>query len=332
MKKIITLFFIGSLMTSIISTAVAQGGANKTTYTVNNLTPELNAIVELVKKECVLNPNQTIKFKNDYVLFLNENAKPNANTSALLFLLGTKIKPYLNETQFAKVVKMGQDGKLKPKNTTTTTTKPDAQNTASLTPKPGVSNAPLSLAVTTQSNVTELFQQLQSYLKVPSEKATQILPILKDYDQQLSKIKTENAGNAGKIKQLSDALNGQVVPKLKAHMTDEQIGILVLALGMQENILSGKNLSPDQKIFLDKIRTQYKLNDVQTMSVILVLVQGKIRADVITLLYKTNPQQAGQEFITLMQDLDSQLKSSLNNDQYQKVKSDIEKLIKGQKL
>jgi hypothetical protein len=101
---------------------------------------------------------------------------------------------------------------------------------------------------------------------------------------------------------------------------------------MQENILSGKNISPEQKVFLDKVRGQYGLNDVQTMSVILVLVQGKIRGDAIGLLSKVNPQQAGQEFITLMQDLDRQLKASLTNDQYLKVKSDIEKLIKGQKL
>ena len=148
----------------------------------------------------------------------------------------------------------------------------------------------------------------------------------------LTKIKKENAGNDGKIKQLTDALNGQVVPKLKMHMTDQQIGTLVVALGLQENILSGKNISPDQKLFMDNIRNQYGLNDVQTMSVILVLVQGKIRGDAIGLMSKVNPQQAGQEFITLMQDLDGQLKSSLNNDQYVKVKSDIEKLIKGQKL
>jgi len=32
-----------------------------------------------------------------------------------------------------------------------------------------------------------------------------------------------------------------------------------------------------------------------------------------------------------MQDLDAQLKSGLSNDQYTKVKTDIEKLIKGQK-
>jgi hypothetical protein len=80
------------------------------------------------------------------------------------------------------------------------------------------------------------------------------------------------------------------------------------------------------------VRTQYELNDVQTMSVILVLVQGKIRGDAIGLISKTNPQLAGQEFLTLLQDLDKQLKNSLKNDQYVKVKSDIEKLLKGKKI
>ena len=87
----------------------------------------------------------------------------------------------------------------------------------------------------------------------------------------------------------------------------------------------------EQKQFLDKVRNQYKLNDAQTMIVVLALVQGKIRGDIIGLIHKTDPQKAGQEFIILMQDLDAQLKSGLSNDQYTKVKTDIGKLIKGQK-
>lgn len=322
MKKIFTLFLAGSVFAAAIPTMSAQPTPPQV-YTVNNLTPELNTIVENVKTECNLNTDQYTKFKNDYVLFLNENEKPNANTQGLFFLLGMKFRGYMSEPQFTKVSKMVKEGKLNPPNSKINLTKPGASTAA---------NATLPTAVTSQSNVTALFEQLESFMKITPEKAAQVIPVLKDYDQQLTKIKTENAGNAGKIKQLTDALNGQVVPKLKLYMTDQQITTLVVALGMQENILTGKNLSPDQKIFLDKIRNQYGLNDVQTMSVILVLVQGKVRGDAIGLLYKTNPQQAGQEFIKLLQDLDGQLKSSLTNDQYVKVKSDIEKLLKGQKL
>lgn len=324
MKKIIVLFFLGSLITLSV---FAQTGS-LTSYTSSNLTPELNAIVENVKTECSLTPDQYTKFRNDYVGFLNENAKPNANTQGLFFLLGIKLRGYLKEAQFTKITKMVQEGKLTPKKTSM-----PATATATKTVPQSISGStPLSAAITNQSNVTAIFEQLESFMKITPEKAAQIIPILKDYDQQLTKIKTENAGNAGKINQLRDALNGQAVPKLKMHMTDQQIATLVVALAMQENILTGKNLSAEQKIFLDKIRNQYGLNDVQTMSVILVLVQGKIRGDAIGLIAKTNPQAAGQEFIKLMQDLDGQLKSSLTNDQYMKVKSDIEKLLKGQKL
>lgn len=306
-----------------IESTYAQG-ANK--YVVGSLPQDINIIIENVRQECNLNPEQLKKFKNDYVLFLNENAKPNANTQALFLLLGTKVRGYLNDAQFSKVTKMAQDGRLTPKDTpVSTTVKQDSK------PAPAQTSL-LAPSVSNQSNVALLFEQLQSYMKITPEKSSQIIPILKDYDVQLTKIKTENAGNAAKIKQLTDALNGQTIPKLKAHMTDQQIGTLVVALGMQENILSGKNLSADQKVFLDKIRNQYGLNDVQTMSVILVLVQGKIRGDAIAALHKTDPQKAGQEFITMMQDLDGQLKSSLTNDQYTKIKSDIEKLLKGQKL
>ena len=331
MKKTFMLLIVTCVFTTSVFTAFAQGGANKA-YTVNNLSPELNEITENVKKEAKLNPDQFTKFKNDYVLFLNENAKPNANTQGLFFLLGMKFRGYMNEAQFATVSKMVKDGKLNPPGTktdlATQAAKPPVAPIAPKQPDGGK----LPPAVTSQSNVTAIFQQLESFMKISPEKAAQVVPILKDYDQQLTKIKKENAGNDGKIKQLTDALNGQVVPKLKMHMTDQQNGTLVVALGLQENILSGKNISPDQKLFMDNIRNQYGMNDVQTMSVILVLVQGKIRGDAIGLMSKVNPQQAGQEFITLMQDLDGQLKSSLNNNQYVKVKSDIEKLIKGQKL
>ncbi len=329
MKKFIMLFFVGSLITSSVSVAFAKVGST-VVYTAKNLTPQLNAIIENVKKECNLNPDQSTKFKNDYILFLNENAKPNANTQGLLFLLGMKFRGYMNDAQFTKISQMIKEGKLNP-SAKTTLTIPETKS-GGPSSSPSLISKPLPAAVTTQSNVTAIFEQLESFMKITSEKATKVIPILKDYDQQLTKIKTTNAGNAGKIKQLTDALNGQAVPKLKMYMTDQQLTTLIIALGMQENILTGKNISADQKIFLDKIRNQYGLNDVQTMSVILVLVQGKIRGDAIGLIAKSNPQAAGQEYIKLLEDLDGQLKSSLTNEQYVKVKSDIEKLIKGQKL
>jgi len=303
-------------------------------YTANNLSPELNTIVSNVQKECALNADQQSKFKNDYVLFLNENAKPNANTNALFALLGLKIRGYLSEAQFGKITQMVKDGKLTPPgNKNDLAKQASTPSTPSATTAPAVGTvSPVPNALATTSNVATLFQQLESYLKVSPDKAAQIVPILKEYDAQLTKIKTENVGNPAKEKQLTDALNGQTVPNLKMYMTDQQLATLVVALGMQENIINGKNLSAEQKTFLAKIRNQYGLNDVQTMSVILVLVQGKIRGDAVGLIAKSNPQQAGQEFISLIQDLDGQLKAALTNDQYTKVRSDIEQLIKGGKL
>lgn len=313
-------FFIALIS---ISTAIFANNDN-TVYTAQNLTPEIQKIIAEVNSECKLNADQAGKFKNDYILFLNENAKPNANTNVLLFLLGTKMKGYVSNEQLTKITQMAQNGKLVPSKNTTV--KPTT-NTSNATGAGIGANS-----FQTQSNVTALFEQLQNHMKVSNEKAAKVIPILKNYDAQLIQIKTQNNNNAAKQKQLTDALNNQTVPQLKAHLNDQQIATLVLALSLQENILSGKNLSADQKQFLDKIRNQYKLNDVQTMSVVLVLVQGKIRGDLIALLHKTDPQKAGQEFIILMQDLDAQLKTNLSGAQYQSIKSDIEKLIKGQKL
>lgn len=317
------------LLALSINTVQAQ------TYNANNLTPEINVIIENAQRECGLNPNQSQKFKDDYILFLNENSKPNANTNALFSLLGLKFRGYMNDGQFSKITQLVKDGKLNPPKTTTDLSKStqtkDATLSSQTAPTPSA-NGLIATNVAIQSNVAGLFKELESYMNISPEKAAQVMPILQDYDKQLIKIKKENIGNEAKIKQLTDALNGQVVPKLKMHMTDQQLGVLVVALGMQENILSGKNLSADQKQFLNKIKNQYALNDAQTMSVIMVLVEGKIRSDAIGLLAKINPQQAGQDFITMMQDLDGKLKTSLTNDQYTKVRSDIEKILKGQKL
>ncbi len=318
--------FLIALIT--ISTSIFANNGN-TVYTAQNLTPEIQKIIVEVNSECKLNTDQAGKFKNDYILFLNENAKPNANTNVLLFLLGTKMKGYVSNEQLTKITQMAQNGKLVPAKNTTQKTE---QKVAIKTDTKTVNAATNFGGIQTQSNVTALFEQLQNHMKVSNDKAAKVVPILKNYDAQLTQIKTQNKDNAAKQKQLTDALNDQTVPQLKAHLNDQQIATLVLALSLQENILSGKNLSADQKQFLDKIRNQYKLNDVQTMSVVLVLVQGKIRGDLIALLHKTDPQKAGQEFIILMQDLDAQLKTNLSGEQYQSVKSDIEKLIKGQKL
>jgi hypothetical protein len=79
------------VFTTSVFTAFAQGGANKA-YTVNNLSPELNEITENVKKEAKLNADQFTKFKNDYVLFLNENAKPKCEYARLILFIRNEIQ------------------------------------------------------------------------------------------------------------------------------------------------------------------------------------------------------------------------------------------------
>lgn len=295
-----------------ISFSFASGNFNA-----NNLTPEINDIINQVNKDCNLNASQASKFKSDYILFLNENKKPNANTKLLLALLGGKLKSYFDIKQLETITNMANAGKLEPKSyipaTTTTTT--TATSTATI-------NIPA------QSNVTELFKQLQNYMKVAPDKAAAAIPILQNYDAQLINIKKENAGNINKLNQEKNNLGAQTVTSLRKYLNNSQINTLVLAITMQENILSGKNISADQKQFLDKIRNQYQLNDVQTMSVVLVLVQGKIRGDAIKALHKTDPNKAGQEFITMMNDLNNQLKTSLTSSQYNKIKTDLEALLK----
>lgn len=342
MKPILYLALIGTLSASVTTPVWAQTGTT-TQSAAADLSPEVQSIIANVQAECNLNPTQTAKFTKDYTDFLKENAKPNANTQALVFKAGMQFRSYMNDGQFAKLNQMIQAGKLDPAkvklNGTTAANKvttPAPQPTA---PAPQVApvqapvaSAPTPAAMPVKSDVLGLYHQLTGYMNATPDQTAKVTPILKDYDQKVVGIKTNFAGNNGKIQSELAALNGKTVESLKPILDPNQLGKLVLAATMQENILSGKNLDANQKAFIDKMRTKYNMNDAQLSSVVLVMVQGKVRGDAINLLAKSNPQAAAQELGKLLQDLDAQLKSTLTNEQYVNVKADIEKLLKGQKV
>lgn len=197
----------------------------------------------------------------------------------------------------------------------------NAQNNTEATPK-----------TVAKSSITTLYKQLGTYLKTSNEQNAKVIPILSEYDKNVDAAKAKNAGNTAKADQEVNALGGKAIERLKNVLNGEQILKLLAAITTQNNIVSGKNLDANQKAFIAKAKNQYKLDDNQLTSVALVMVQGKLRGDLINQLAKSNPQQAGQEYIKLFQELDVQLKASLSDDQYKNIKSDIEKLIKGQKV
>jgi hypothetical protein len=184
----------------------------------------------------------------------------------------------------------------------------------------------------TKSNITTLYKQLGAYLKTTAQQNAKVIPILSEYDVSIDAIKAKNTGNAAKTEQEVNAQSSKTFESLKKVLNGEQALKFLVAVTTQNNILSGKNLDANQKAFIAKAKNQYKLSDEQLTSVALVMVQGKLRGDGIAQLAKVNPQQAGQEYIKLFQDLDEQLKASLSDEQYKNVKADIEKLVKGQKV
>ncbi len=183
-----------------------------------------------------------------------------------------------------------------------------------------------------KSNITTLYKQLGAYLKTTAQQNAKAIPILTEYDVSIDAIKAKNTGNAAKTEQEVNAQSSKTFESLKKVLNGEQALKFLVAVTTQNNILSGKNLDANQKAFIAKAKNQYKLSDEQLTSVALVMVQGKLRGDGIAQLAKVNPQQAGQEYIKLFQDLDEQLKASLSDEQYKNVKADIEKLVKGQKV
>lgn len=334
MKKLLSSFLAVILVASV---ALAQTSK----ITVANLTPEYKTIIDNVKKECNLNADQTKKFTADYVDFINK-AKENDATYAkneqkrndenlrLLYGVSLKLKTYLSTDQQAKLVKMIQAGKLTPKADATNSTSKVEQTPANANGIPTpytpdyVTNANV---IAPQSNVTDLFTQLKDYLKITPEQYKNALLVLKDYDKKVIDIKTQNANNADKIKQETDKVNTAAAKKLKEIISQEQLNGLVIAMNMQENILNGKNITPQQKLLIEKVRKNYKLNDGQTMVVIIVMVQAKLRGDVINATTKDNPAEAKAQTMQLMKDLDSQLAAVLDAEQYDKLKTDIEKLV-----
>jgi len=336
MKKIIPILLAGMFLFTYVPAMKAQGG---TLITAENMSPQVRAIIQNVKNELALNPNQLMKFRNDYIVFLNKNqrnmtaysgnqAKLEDETKKLLVQTGTRFRSYLNDGQFTKLSQMIQAGQLDPAKYTgptgSTETNPVPVQKVAAKPNTGVS---ASLAV--QSNTAGVFEQLAPYMKVTSDQSARVMPILREYDQRAMEIKKSGAANT---KSQLDALNATTIPKLKTILNDDQITKMVMANTMEENILSGKNLNMEQRAFLQKLQSQYGLNDVQTMAVVLVMVEGKVRGDAINQVAKSNPQGAAQELGKLMSDLDMRLKSALNNDQYLKVKADIERMLKGQKI
>lgn len=183
-----------------------------------------------------------------------------------------------------------------------------------------------------KSSITTLYKQLGAYLKTNNQQDAKAIPILTEYDKNVDAAKVKNAGNTAKTEQEVNALGGKAIESLKNVLNGEQILKLLAAITTQNNIISGKNLDANQKAFIAKAKNQYKLSDDQLTSVALVMVQGKLRGDLINQLAKVNPQQAGQEYIKLFQELDVQLKASLSDAQFKNIKSDIEKLVKGQKV
>lgn len=313
----------------------------QTVFTAASLTPEYKAIIEKVKVNCNLTDVQSQRFTTDYITLVNafnanavkfagnKGQMDIANNGALLNA-GTKFRTYLNNAQFTKLTNMIKAGQLMPPNSSTVTvpvtvTPPTTGTQTATVPTPPV-------AQSTTSNVTQLFREVSGFMKVSEPVSQAVIPILTEFDTKATAIKTANVNNPAATKNGMDALGKEYLVKLKAAgLTDEQLKQLLGAIVLQENILSGKNLSPQQQQLLNEIRTKYNLNDAQTMTVVLVLVEGKLRGDAIKKTAQSNKQLAQQQTVQLMADLDNKLKTGLTPAQYTAIKSDMEKLLKGGK-
>ncbi len=344
MRKILFSLAITSLtLLGNLSSAFAQ-----TVYTVATLTPEYKAIINKVNTECNLTDVQNQKFTSDYVNLVNafnsnavkfagnKGQMDIANNAALLNA-GTKFRTYLNNAQFTKLTSMIKAGQLMPPNTSTVTvpvtiTPPTPGTPTATAPATTPVAQSTPAAQSTTSNVTQLFREVSGFMKVSEPVSKAVIPILTEYDSKATAIKTANVNNPTAAKVAMDALGKEYIVKLKAAgLTDEQLKQLLGAIVLQENILSGKNLSPQQQQLLNEIRTKYNLNDAQTMTVVLVLVEGKLRGDAIKKTAQSNKQLAQQQTVQLMADLDNKLKTGLTPAQYTAIKSDMEKLLRGGK-
>lgn len=340
MKKILYSFAFGiALLSSNPQPMKAQ-----TTYTVATLTPEYKAVIQNVQTNCLLNDLQTGKFTKEYVNLVNafntnavkfagNTQQLNAENNKSLLAAGAKFRTFLNNVQFTKLTGMIKAGQLMPSNSTTTVSVPTTPTPApTASTSPAVVTPTVTTPVSTSSNVAMLFKEISGSMKVTDQVSKAVSGVLTEYDAKAVQIKIANVNNPAALKSGMDALNKEYLVKLKSSgLSDEQIKQLVGAMIMQENILSGKNLSPQQNQLLNDIRTKYKLNDAQTMTVIFTLVEAKLRGDAIQKIAQTNKPLAQQQTVQLMSDLDAKLKSGLTPEQYNAIKADMEKLLKGGK-
>lgn len=265
------------------------------------------------------------KFNNNLLLAKGETDKLVAQTDK-------SIKTYLSEAQFKAYKKLYNSGQLGKNSTVavvpgTTTTTPaqtqvQPQSSAGIKTQPQVKPVSNSVDVT-NLGIEPLVDPLKDLMKLTPDQVIKLKADAKAFDNQLALIEKNNANNpAGKdaaVKTLTD----QTVKKMDVYLNDDQLLKFVSACHLQQNIILGKNLSPDQKALVNKMRNDYQMNDAQILMVVLVWVEGRVKLEAIKANASKDPQAAVVLTQNTLKAMDAKLKNVMTPAQYDAMHDDV---------
>ena len=296
------------------------------------------------KAQLQLTDEQLPKFTEDYNNFAEQSAqikkKYNNNMllakgdiNKLIFQTDKSMKIYLTDAQFNAYKKLFNSGQMG-KNAIPAV----ASNAGSGTPPTpvnsnagnkvagngaGTTNTTPSSVSVTNLGINALVDPLKDLLKLTPDQYTKLQADTKAYDSKLSQMGGDATSQNAAIKTLND----QTVQKMKTYLDNDQLTKFVLATTLQQNIMTGKNLSPDQKALINKMRYEYKMNDAQIEMVVLVWAEGKVKVDAIQKSNET-PQAKMQAIQSVMKGCDNKLHNILTPEQYTAMHDDVLAQIK----
>ncbi len=256
------------------------------------------------------------KYNNNMVLAKNDINKLIASTDK-------SIKTYLSGMQFGAYKKLYNTGQLG-KNSTpavnaNVNTKPSSQTagTSGNATKTSAVSTGTSAGINQSVSVTNLgihalVDPFKDLLKLTPDQYIKLSADTKAYDAKLATMGGDASSKTAEVK----ALNDQYVQKFKTYLNTEQVNKFVLACTMQQNILTGKNLSADQKAIINSMRNTYHMNDGQIEMTVLIWTEAKIKLDIIQANASKDPQAALTATQKVLNDADTKMKNILTDEQY----------------
>lgn len=300
----------------------------------NILPSEHQKVMDNMAIQLSLNNEQFQKMSKEYLLLIvgiedinkkhaKDPAKAKVAYDAQVAKTNSAVKTFLTTPQYNQFVALLKAGKLGKDKTPRV-----AANTNSVN-KPTTTNTTNSTSTFNNNrNLSEIssaktLTELRKPLTLTDDQYTKALVVANKYDAEIKAICAKFPNNITQQKTELDKKTPTYVAQFKTALNPTQANTYFGVLVTQANILTGKNLTPDQQQLINTLKTKYGMSDVQIIQSMLIISEAKIKADANNNLNKNNPTVLKQESDKIIADVDAKFKEVLSTDQYNKVKADI---------